>query len=88
MPTMTVDSSDGVQLRIHSVGSGPGVVIIHGGGVTSRDYRRLATALAKRFTAHIYDRRGHGSSPPITESWDMSVEVDDVRAITAATGMR
>jgi pimeloyl-ACP methyl ester carboxylesterase len=86
MPTSTIDSSDGVQLTVQSVGSGPGVVILHGGGVTSKDYRRLATALADRFTVHLYDRRGYGEAPPLEPTWDLSVAVEDVRAIVTATG--
>lgn len=86
MPVTTVNCSDGVELQIQSVGNGPGVVIIHGGGVTSKDYRRLATAFSGQFTAHLYDRRGNGNSPPLADNWDMSSEVEDVRAIAVATG--
>ena len=47
-----------------SVGSGPGVVVVHGGGVTASIYRRLAERLSSRLTVHLYNRRGRADAPP------------------------
>ena len=53
-----VTSGDGASISVYSTGAGPGIVILHGGGVAVRDYQRLATALSDRFTVHLYNRRG------------------------------
>lgn len=50
-------SSDGAVVQVTSVGSGPGVVIVHGGGVTASMYRRLAERLSGRLTVHLIARR-------------------------------
>ncbi|BDZ45478.1 alpha/beta fold hydrolase [Naasia aerilata] len=73
-------------LRIRTVGSGPGVLILHGGGVVADDYRRLATALSDRFTVHSYDRRGRPGGPPISPDHATEVDVADLAAVLERTG--
>ena len=58
----TTRSADGAAVHVHSLGTGPGVVLLHGGGIAGREYHRLARALAVRCTVHLYDRRGRAGS--------------------------
>ncbi len=61
-----IDSrADGGPLEVVSVGSGPSVLIVHGGGTDASVYRRLAYRLARgSFTVHRYNRLGRGRSAP------------------------
>jgi hypothetical protein len=43
--TQVVSQVDGGELEMVSVGSGPGVVVLHGGGIDASIYRRLAQRL-------------------------------------------
>jgi pimeloyl-ACP methyl ester carboxylesterase len=54
MPVDRIVAEDGASIVVRSIGAGPGVVILHGGGVTERDYHRLAKALSDRFSVHLY----------------------------------
>lgn len=80
------EADDGATLRVTSVGSGPGVVIVHGGGVTARLYRRLADRLSGRVTVHLYNRRGRADAPPRREPYKIADDVDDLGVILRGTG--
>ncbi|MFI5493639.1 alpha/beta fold hydrolase [Actinoplanes sp. NPDC051859] len=81
-----IGTVDGAQVVVHSTGQGPGIVVVHGGGVTIDQYRRLAAALADRFTVHLYNRRGRADAPPRIEPYSADQEVDDLSAVLAHTG--
>ena len=51
----TITSSDDAPITVHTVGSGPAVVVLHGAGVSVRDYRRLAQRLGAGCTVHLYN---------------------------------
>ncbi|MDG4823460.1 alpha/beta fold hydrolase [Asanoa sp. WMMD1127] len=74
------------DIAVHSMGVGPGIVVVHGGGVTIDVYRRFATALADRFTVHLYNRRGRADAPPRLLPYTFEQEIDDLAAILAHTG--
>jgi pimeloyl-ACP methyl ester carboxylesterase len=84
----SVTASDGTTIGYRSRGHGPGVLVVHGAMESSADYADLAEALAGSFTVHVLDRRGRGLSGPHGEGYGLPVEVDDVRAVLAATGAR
>jgi pimeloyl-ACP methyl ester carboxylesterase len=84
----SIVGSDGVQITVHSVGSGPGLVVLHGAGVTVRDYRRLADRLSARFTVHLFNRRGRHDSAPLTGTETAQTDVDDLAAVLDHTGAR
>ncbi len=79
-------SKDGTKIGYRQSGSGPGLVICHGGGRVSQNYQKLAAALADTFTVYVYDRRGRGLSGPATADYDMSKAIDDLSAVIASTG--
>jgi pimeloyl-ACP methyl ester carboxylesterase len=83
-----VATADGHRIDVHSTGSGPGVVVVHGSAVSAPNYARLAATLAGRFTVHRYDRRGRGSRGPVDASHGVASDVDDLRAVLEHTGAR
>lgn len=86
--TERITAPDGANLVLHSTGTGPGVVVVHGGGVTIHEYRRLVTRLADRFTVHRYNRRGRADAPPRREPYTVEQEIEDLGAVLAHTGAR
>lgn len=83
-----IPTRDGAAVVLHSTGSGPGVVVVHGGGVTLDVYRRLATRLADRFTVHLYNRRGRGDAAPREEPYTVDQDLDDLAVVLEHTGTR
>ncbi|MDG6103505.1 alpha/beta hydrolase [Dactylosporangium aurantiacum] len=83
-----VTSGDGAVVTVYSTGAGPGIVILHGGGVGEWDYRRLANALADRFTVHLYNRRGRPDSAPLTGTETVETDLADLGAVLEHTGAR
>ncbi len=77
---------DGGPLELMTVGSGPAVVILHGGGIDAAVYRRLATRLSSSFTVHVYNRRGRGRSAPRPADHGLSTEILDLASVLEATG--
>jgi pimeloyl-ACP methyl ester carboxylesterase len=83
-----VTSSDGTRIGYRQLGSGPGVVLLHGGVNASQHLMRLGTALAETFTVYIPDRRGRGLSGPIGGHYSLRVEDQDLAAVVKQTGAR
>jgi pimeloyl-ACP methyl ester carboxylesterase len=83
-----IKGTDGAGIAVRSVGTGPGVVILHGGGLGGREYRRLAQALADRFTVHVYDRRGRPGAHPLDADHTVATDVADLAAVLEHTGAR
>jgi pimeloyl-ACP methyl ester carboxylesterase len=77
---------DGAHIVLHSTGSGPGIVVVHGGGVTIDVYRRLAAALADRFTVHLFNRRGRADAAPRSQPYTFEQDIDDLSAVLQHTG--
>lgn len=86
MDEQLVTTVDGDVLRVRSQGAGPGLVLLHGGGVVSRDYDRLARALATSMRVHVYDRRGRPGSAPLHPDHSIETDVGDLESVLAATG--
>lgn len=89
MASTSISTPDGQRFTVHSYGSGPGVVVVHGCVLWGRDYHRLALLLASRFTVHLYDRFGRGERPS-QDGWGYSTEreVRDLAAVLDRTGAR
>ena len=81
-----IAAPNGGHIVLHSTGSGPGIVVVHGGGVTIDMYRRLAVALADRFTVHLFNRRGRADAPPRSLPYTFQQDIDDLGAVLRHTG--
>jgi len=84
--TAATTSTDGTTIGYRYAGSGPGLVICHGGGRISQSYVALAALLAPSFTVYIPDRRGHGLSGPEGGGYDMHKACQDLIAVLERTG--
>ena len=58
----TVTSADGTEIAYETVGSGPPVILLHGGSGTRRAWDTLVPYLSDGRTLVIPDRRGRGES--------------------------
>jgi len=83
-----VVSQDGTRIGYRRLGSGPGLLILHGGALSSQHYLKLAAALADEFTVYLPDRRGRGLSGPFGDHYSIWTEDDDLAALVSATGAR
>ena len=72
-------SADGTSLAYASRGEGPPVILVSGAMSTGDTVAPLAEALADRFTAVVYDRRGRGESGD-TRPYAVEREVEDLAA--------
>ncbi|BEL08577.1 alpha/beta fold hydrolase [Actinoplanes sichuanensis] len=81
-----IEMRDGAKIPLHTTGSGPDLLVVHGGGVTIDIYRRLAARLADRFTVHLYNRRGRADAPPRSVPYSIQEDVDDLAQVLAHTG--
>jgi pimeloyl-ACP methyl ester carboxylesterase len=81
-----VPAGDGETFTVRTTGDGPAVVVLHGGGIDSREYERFARELGRRCTVHLYDRRGRPGAPPLRPGHDVQVDVDDLARVLERTG--
>jgi pimeloyl-ACP methyl ester carboxylesterase len=71
---------DGRQLAYRVTGAGAPAVLLHSGGLTSRQWRRLAETLAASRQVVLPDFLGYGSSTPwpVGEGFDFQLDVDAI----------
>ncbi len=81
-----VISADGTPIEYLTIGSGPGLVIVHGVGRVARNYRDLAVALADSYTVHLMNRRGRGESGEQGREYAIGKECRDAEALLRHTG--
>jgi pimeloyl-ACP methyl ester carboxylesterase len=81
----TVRAADGTIIGYRQLGSGPGLMLVHGGMMGSQNFMRLGQALADAFTVYIPDRRGRGLSGS-HGNYSLEREAADMRAVVVATG--
>jgi pimeloyl-ACP methyl ester carboxylesterase len=88
----TATSKDGTKLAFDRVGSGPAVILLHGGGQTRRAWHDAGYVerLAKDFTVITMDLRGSGESdkPMIASAYASDRLVEDVLAVADAAGVQ
>ncbi len=82
----TVTSKDGTVIGYRQMGSGPGLILMHGDIGASQHFMGLANALADVFTVYIPDRRGRGLSGPFGDNYGLQKEVEDVDSLLKKTG--
>jgi pimeloyl-ACP methyl ester carboxylesterase len=81
-------SSDGTRIGYRQMGTGPGLVLLHGGMQSSRSFTSLGGALSQAFTIYIPDRRGRGLSGPFGDHYGVQTEIEDLCGLLGATGSR
>ena len=81
----SVTSYDGTIIGYRQMGSGPGLIIMHGGISSSQYFMKLAMALSDDFTVYIPDRRGRGLSGPFGDNYSLQREVEDLEALIKKT---
>lgn len=81
-----VTSQDGTTIGYRQFGHGPGLLLVHGGMMTSQNFLKLAIALSDEFTVYVHDRRGRGLSGPFGENYSMKKECEDLDALLHKTG--
>jgi pimeloyl-ACP methyl ester carboxylesterase len=84
-----VHSADGTGIAFERFGAGDPLIVIDGAIAYAEvgPSRKLAAALADRFTAYRYDRRGRGASGD-TRPYSVAREVDDIAALVEHAGGR
>jgi len=81
-----VTSLDGTTIGYRQMGSGPGLILLHGGISSSQYFMKLGETLSDEFTVYIPDRRGRGLSGPFGDKYCLQREVEDLDAILKKTG--
>lgn len=81
-------TDDGVRLWTSVSGTGPPLVLCHGGQGLWDMFGGLAAALADRHTVVRWDQRGCGRSQPADGPWTLARAVADTDAVVRAAGAR
>ena len=84
--TGSVTSRDGTKIGYRQMGSGPGIILLHGGVNASQHLMKLGTMLSDEFEVYIPDRRGRGMSGPAGEDYSIEKEDEDLAALIKNTG--
>ncbi len=76
------------ELHVEHSGTGPALVLAHGFGGSSRNFRPQARYFAARRTTWLYDARGHARSgaPPSPQQYDEAQLVGDFARVVQAAG--
>jgi pimeloyl-ACP methyl ester carboxylesterase len=75
-----VPSMDGIQIAVECAGSGPTLVIAHGGIGDRTRWTPMFRFLSSRFTVCAMDRRGHGASGD-SPAYSIQKEAEDIAAV-------
>jgi pimeloyl-ACP methyl ester carboxylesterase len=84
--TAIVTTGDGATIGYRYIGSGPGIILVHGALQSALSFTRLAKALSADFPVYLPDRRGRGLSGAYGENDDRVTEANDILALANATG--
>ena len=76
----SVGSVDGTRIGYLELGSGPGIVFVHGSLGVGDEWLQVANLLADRFTCYLMDRRGRGRSGN-AERYSLDTECADIAAV-------
>lgn len=74
-------SADGGAIAYRVSGSGPSLVLVHGGGLDARQWDLVVPLLSGDLTVHAIDRRGRGGSGAIRPGHSVAREAEDIAAV-------
>jgi pimeloyl-ACP methyl ester carboxylesterase len=80
---LRVPSKDGTLIAMECAGSGPSLVIVHGGIGDRTRWTPMFPLLSSRFTVCAMDRRGRGASGD-SPSYTLQKEAEDIAAVVEA----
>jgi pimeloyl-ACP methyl ester carboxylesterase len=85
-----VRSGDGTVVGCEVAGAGPPLLLVHGSTADRNRWAAVRTALARRFTLWLMDRRGRGLSAAEASAsrYALELEAEDVAAVLGAIGSR
>ena len=75
-----VKSKDGTRIAVECAGTGPSLLIVHGGTGDRSRWKPLLPLFSPHFTVCAMDRRGHGESEAGSR-YSMKKEFEDVAAV-------
>lgn len=84
MPQLTLPARDGTEIQAYDDGTGPVVLLVHGGMDDGRGYRRVAEALADRFRVLRIVRRRYRLDLPADPT--VKEEAADMVALARSAG--
>lgn len=85
-PTQTVLSADGTPIAFWRSGSGPPLLLVHGGTADhTTTWHFVLADFERRFTVYAMDRRGRGGSGD-APTHDLQREAEDVAAVVDSIG--
>ncbi|MFT4152034.1 MAG: alpha/beta fold hydrolase, partial [Paracoccaceae bacterium] len=81
-------TSDGIRLEAEAYGSGPVILLAHGGGQTRYSWRGVARAQAEKgWRTVALDLRGHGASDwDPAQDYSLERYAQDIAEVAAALG--
>jgi len=77
-----VTGADGVSIGLLTAGTGPALLLVHGGMACLEGWEPMWAGLAGRWRVTAMDRRGRGSSGD-AEPYALGKEYDDIAAVAA-----
>lgn len=83
-----VTSRDGTAIGYRTIGSGPPLILLHGGMQAAQNFTSLAIELSDSFTVHVPDRRGRGLSGPYGDGYNLNKECEDIAALLRSTSAK
>jgi pimeloyl-ACP methyl ester carboxylesterase len=83
--TGSVVSADGTRIGYRRLGSGPSVILLHGGVNASQHMMKLGHSLSDAFTVYLPDRRGRGMSGAFGPAYGIQREDEDLAALVEHT---
>jgi pimeloyl-ACP methyl ester carboxylesterase len=81
-----VSGADGVDIGLLSAGSGPPLLLVHGGAGQIEGWQPVWDQLSRNWRVTAMDRRGRGSSGD-GQRYSIDAEYGDVAAVAGALGM-
>lgn len=88
----TITAADGTKIAYEVSGSGPALLLVHGGGQTRQSWaeRGYVDRLNKKFTVIRIDLRGSGDSgrPDSVEAYALDTVLADILAVADAAGAK